>query len=86
MEQFRKCGCHSRSSKKWVWKIQLLEEFVSSFGGVFKCTGQCLCHEERPSSFSDSKSFSSFNLFAAALLSLSPVERYEAEFVASEVL
>ena len=44
--------------------------------------------EERPSLFSDSgNSFSSFNPFAAALSSLSPAERYEAEFIgASEFL
>ena len=44
--------------------------------------------EERPSLFSDSGNrFPSFNPFAAALSSLGPAERYEAEFMgASEFL
>ena len=56
----------------------------ASLGGqVSACAG-----EKRPSLFSDSGNrFSSFNPFAAALSSLSPAERYEAEFMgASEFL
>ena len=56
----------------------------ASLGGQARvCAG-----EERPSLFSFRKnSFSSFNPFAAALSSLSPAERYEAEFMgASEFL
>ena len=49
---------------------------ASSGGQVSACAG-----EERPSLFSDSGNrFSSFNPFAAALSSLSPAERYEAEY------
>ena len=56
---------------------------ASSGGQVSACAG-----EERPSLFSDSRNrFSSFNPFAAALSSLSPAERYEAEHMgASEFL
>ena len=56
---------------------------ASSGGQVSACAG-----EERPSLFSDSGNrFSSFNPFAAALSSLSPAERYEAEYMgASEFL
>ena len=56
---------------------------ASSGGQVSACAG-----EERPGLFSDSGNrFSSFNPFAAALSSLSPAERYEAEFMeASEFL
>ena len=50
---------------------------ASLSGQASACAG-----EERPSLFSDSgNSFSSFNPFAAALQSLSPAERYEAEFL-----
>ena len=50
---------------------------ASLSGQASACAG-----EERPSLFSDSgNSFSSFNPFAAALSSLSPAERYEAEFL-----
>ena len=56
---------------------------ASSGGQVSACAG-----EERPSLFSDSGNrFPSFNPFAAALSSLGPAERYEAEFMgASEFL
>ena len=56
---------------------------ASSGGQMSACAG-----EERPSLFSDSGNrFSSFNPFAAALSSLSPAERYEAEYMgASEFL
>ena len=56
---------------------------ASSGGQVSACAG-----EERPSLFSDSGNrFSSFNPFAAALSSLGPAERYEAEYMgASEFL
>ena len=56
---------------------------ASSGGQASACAG-----EERPSLFSDSGNrFPSFNPFAAALSSLSPAERYEAEFMgASEFL
>ena len=50
---------------------------ASSGGQASACAG-----EERPSLFSDSGNrFSSFNPFAAALSSLSPAERYEAEYM-----
>ena len=56
---------------------------ASSGGQVSACAG-----EERPSLFSDSGNrFPSFNPFATALSSLSPAERYEAEYMgASEFL
>ena len=48
---------------------------ASSGGQVSACAG-----EERPSLFSDSGNrFPSFNPFAAALSSLGPAERYEAD-------
>ena len=50
---------------------------ASSGGQVSACAG-----EERASLFSDSgNGFPSFNPFAAALSSLGPAERYEAEFM-----
>ena len=56
---------------------------ASSGGQASACAG-----EERPSLFSDSGNrFLPFNSFAAALSSLGPAERYEAEFMgASEFL
>ena len=64
--------------RKWFWRSLFIVG-----GHASPCAG-----EERPSLFSDSgNNFSSFNPFAAALSSLSPAERYEAEFMgASEFL
>ena len=58
-------------------------EGASSGGQMSACAGK-----GRPSLFSDSGNrFSSFNPFAAVLSALTPVERYEAEFMgASEFL
>ena len=86
---FWKCSCCWRVI---IWRTSVCQVNVSgsgsggasSGGQVSACAG-----EERPSLFSDSGNrFSSFNPFAAAIIiTASPAERYEAEFMgASEFL